>query len=449
VGGQGAGQWATITAISSDGHTVWVNSSWQVNPTSGSTYATFDWSSANWIIAGNNLSDNEKGIEFFSSSIRDIQVTGNTLTNNGEILVSPTEQPDGAGIFNLVLNTQILNNQLVDNNHLRPAAISAVPREDDENNNFGTSIIGLEVRGNTITGFNPNTLYTDISLDDYKARTEGLNLYWQWQTTWSSFTDNGIPSILGTVIEGNTLNQSVAGIEVNSLTSQTVLAANSFNNAGTVKVDSTVPGASHASIGTVIAGTTAPKIPPVAPPAPNVWNQVTIGSLAASKLASEPESVTSFSLGTSLYQFGGTADSLSMLAQQEGSDITAIARITIPSGSNQAAQGLVTFRDSSSPSGAFVSIGVLQNGYVSFAWRCWDGAGLQGYSFAVPMSPVWVKLIKSGNLFQAYFASDGLSWQYAGEIGLTLSGTSYLVGLESLSNTVTGPPIVFDNVSIP
>jgi hypothetical protein len=247
------------------------------------------------------------------------------------------------------------------------------------------------------------------------------------------------------VIEGNTLNWSVAGIEVNSLTSQTVLASNSFNNVGTVKVDGTVSGASHASVGTVIAGSAAPKIPVTL----NVWNQVTIGSLAASQLPSEPASVTSFSLGTSLYQFGGTSDSFSMLAQQESSDITAIARITMPSGESSAAQGLVTFRDSSSPSGAFVSVGVLQNGYVTFQYRCWDGAGVQGYTFPVQMSPVWVKLIKSGNLFQAYVASDGLSWQYAGEIGLAFASSNYLVGLEGLSNTVSGPAIVFDNVSLP
>ena len=457
VSGQGAGQWATITGISSDGHTVWVNQPFAVVPGVGSTYATFDWSSANWIVANNTLSDNEKGIEFFSASIRDILITNNSLTNNGEILVSPTEQPDGAGLFNLVLNTQILNNTLVDNNGLRPAAISGVSREDNENNNFGTGIIGLEIRGNSVTGANPNTLYTDISLDDYKARTEGLNLYWQWQTTWSPFIDSGTPSILGSVIQNNTLNNSSSAIYINSLASQTVLSSNTMNNVGTVKTDNTVPGASHASVGTVIAGFTAPITTPGPNPpnpgphqvVPNSWNQVMVGSYPASTLTSEPSTVTSFPLGTSLYQIGNGGDSLSMLAEQISSDITAIARITIPGGSDAAAEGLLMFRDSTSPTGAFVSIGVLQNGNVSFQWRCWDGAGVSGYSFPVSMYPVWVKLVKSGNLFQAYFSSDGMSWQYAGEIGDSFSGSSYLVGLASLSDTVSGPPILFDNVSVP
>ena len=59
VSGKGAGQWATVTSVSGDGHTVYTNKPWIVTPAAGSTYATFDWGAANWIIAGNNLSNND------------------------------------------------------------------------------------------------------------------------------------------------------------------------------------------------------------------------------------------------------------------------------------------------------------------------------------------------------------------------------------------------------
>ena len=261
VGGQGAGQWGTITAVSSDGHTAWVKNDWAVEPVSGSRYATFDWSSANWILASNILSDNEKGIEFWGASIRDILVTNNTLTNNGEILISPDERPDGSGTFNFVVDTQILSNTLTDTNHLRPAAISAVPREDNQNNNIGTAIIGLELRGNAISGFTPNTVYSDASLDDAKALAEGFNLYWQWQTTWSDFIDDGVPALVGTVIQGNIFTNSAAVIHANTLLAQTVLSGNSLHTVASGIVDATIPGATHASVDTVTLNTSA-----VAPP---------------------------------------------------------------------------------------------------------------------------------------------------------------------------------------
>jgi len=259
VSGQGAGQWATVTGVSGDGHTVYTNNAWAVLPAPGSTYATFDWGAANWVIAGNNLSNNEKGIEFFDASIRDILISGNTLTNNGEILLSPTEQPNGAGLFNLVLNTQILGNTVTDNNYLRPAAISAVPREDNQNNNFGTAIIGLEIRANSVTGTSPNTLYSNTQLDDSKALSEGINLYWQWQTI-SNFSDNGTPSLLGTVVQGNHLTNSSVAFELDSGDYQTVLYSNNTTSVGTLRADATLPGISHASVGTVMPSAAASVI---------------------------------------------------------------------------------------------------------------------------------------------------------------------------------------------
>jgi len=259
VGGPGAGQWATVTGVSGDGHTVYTNKAWTVLPAAGSTYATFDWGAANWIIAGNNLSNNEKGIEFFDASIRDILISGNTLTNNGEILLSPTDQPNGAGLFNLVLNTQILGNTVTDNNSLRPAAISAVPREDHQNNNFGTAIIGLEVRANSVTGASPNTLYTNTLLDDSKALSEGINIYWQWQTI-GNFADSGTPSLLGTVVQGNHLTNSSVAFELDSGDYQSVLYGNITSSVGTLKADVTLPGISHASVGTVMPSPVASVI---------------------------------------------------------------------------------------------------------------------------------------------------------------------------------------------
>ncbi len=452
VSGPGAGQWATISNVSADGHTLTVNQNWTVVPTAGSYYATFDWGAANWIIAGNNMSNNEKGIEFWSSSTRDILITNNTLTNNGEILVSPTEGPYGAGLFNFVLNTQVLNNTITDTNQLRPAAISAVSREDNQNTNLGIAILGFEAKNNTITGYTPNAVITDISLDDSKALSEGINLYWQWQTNWSDYQDNGIPSILGTVLEGNTFNSSSVAFELNTGVSQTVLSGNVLNGVGTATVDAAVPGATHASVDTmtVTGSSSGPSLNPHQTGGNNVWNQVTAGSLPASSLAGHPATATSFSLPPSEYQLGGVSDSLSMLAEPISTDGTLTGRITMPAGANPAAEGALTLRSSGRQDAAFVSLGELQNGSLTFEYRPYDGGGATGYSWPVGGGPVWVKLIKSGTLIQGYYSMDGSSWNFGGQVGVAFyDGTTYLAGLESLSNSTSGPAVTFDNVKVP
>ena len=444
VGGTGAGQWATITAISSDGHTLQVDKPWAVTPASGSRYSTFDWSASNWIVASNTLSDNEKGIEFFQASIRDILVTNNAMTNNGEILVSPEENGNGAGLFNLVLNTQILNNTLIDNNHLRPAAISAVSREDGQVSNVGTAIIGMEIRGNSITASTPNTYLEDASLDDQKALSEGFNVYWQWQTN-SDFQDDGTPSILGTVIQNNTLNNSLAALETNSAVSQTVLAGNTFNNVGSAIVDQVVPGDTHGSIET----TTIAPPSPQAISAPLVWNQLTIGSAPANTLTAQPASNTSFLLAPSEYQIGVGPDSLSVLAQQiSPSDVVVQARISVPASASPATRGLLVFRADQSSTGAFFAFGLSQNGEVIFQWRACPGCGVSGYTLQYGQAPVWVKVTKTGNDFEAFFSADGANWQYGGLVGADFWG-EYYVGLESLSDSLTAPSVLFDNVNVP
>ena len=190
------------------------------------------------------------------------------------------------------------------------------------------------------------------------------------------------------------------------------------------------------------------QVTPINLPVPAAWNQVTIGSLPASILAPELPSVTTFLLSPSDYQIGVGPDAMSILAEQVPSDVSAVARISMPSQASAAAESQLMFRDSTSGTSAFVSIGQLQNGELTFEWRPYEGGSVGGYSFPVSLSPVWVKLTKSGNLLRAYYSGDGVMWQYAGQIGAFFGSSNYLVGLCSFSDSITGPPVLFDNVSV-
>ena len=64
-------------------------------------------------------------------------------------------------------------------------------------------------------------------------------------------------------------------------------------------------------------------------------------------------------------------------------------------------------------------------------------------------SPVTVRLTKTANLFQAVYSDNGDIWQSAVSIGAWFGTVSYYVGLESLSDTISGPGVTFDSVIAP
>jgi parallel beta-helix repeat protein len=146
VSGTGSGQWRTVTAISSDEQTLTIDSAWAVLPEAGAHYATFDWSANNWIVANNQMTGNNKGIEFFQASTHNILVDSNILTDSSGIMLAPDERLPG--LFNVISDFEVLNNTISDLAGLRPAYITVVPREDGETTSFGTSITGFEARGN-------------------------------------------------------------------------------------------------------------------------------------------------------------------------------------------------------------------------------------------------------------------------------------------------------------
>ena len=356
-------------------------------------------------------------------------------------------------MFNLVLNTQIMNNTVVDNNYQRPAAVSIVAREDRDYGNFGTSVIGAELRGNSVTGHIPNTFYSDTSLDDSKAVSEGINLYWQWQTV-ANFQDNGTPSILGTVVQGNSLTNSAAAFVLNTGDYHTALVSNATNNVGSVLEDQPIMGASHASVYTVTA-TSDPQTPPQkktpVEPTLNAWTQLTEGTLPSSVLPSALPTATSFLLAPSVAHFGGGGDSFSMLARLRNNDTELMARISIPSASDNASAGAIVFRASTASDSPFVSVGVTRSGNFFARYRLTSGGSFSGGQIPVASAgaPLWVRLGKLGSVFRFAYSLDGITWNGWGDVQENFDPSGYIAALETSSDKITEPSIFFDNVSLP
>ena len=108
------------------------------------------------------------------------------------------------------------------------------------------------------------------------------------------------------------------------------------------------------------------------------------------------------------------------------------------------------FRDSTAANGANAFVWVTPGNNVEFQTRASDGAS-SSYSATVSAgsSPVWVRLVRSGNQFTAYYSLNGTSWTQVGTTQTVTMPTSALAGLAVCSdNTAALNTSVIDNVTL-
>jgi len=166
----------------------------------------------------------------------------------------------------------------------------------------------------------------------------------------------------------------------------------------------------------------------------------------------------------------GTSDQFNYVYQRGSNDETIVTRVTGLSGTNlnASAKAGIMFRDSTAANAIFVDVDYLPSstgvGRVEFLYRAATGASasyVPGINVNVaPLSkskPVWLKLVKSGTTYTAYYSTSvttPTTWTLVNSTtpSVTVSMTnnsSYLTGLDvcSLNNgtSVTG---TFDNVSM-
>lgn len=436
ISGNGLGQIRRVTSVSPDGHSLTVDRDWDVSLTSETNYATFDWSAEDWIFANNTLLNNYKGIDIFSASASDILIRDNTLLDSDGIMVSPDQYC--CSLSNIVRGLDISGNTVEDLSGLRPSYIAIYPREDFQNTSFGTSVWGAIVRENKVIAHTPNVGQSNASWDDYKVNaSEGFYNAFYWQSDPGVFPADMQPVILSTIFQNNVAQNSTYAFVLSSGVSGTVLSDNNDTNVKNQLLDVTLPGAIRGSDDSVQFVTTA-DVP--------VWNQLTMGSAPTNVLLPEPASKTSFLIPPSEYKMEGDADSMTMLAQQMASDGTFTVRISVPTTASEATRGLLMFRANTSAGSDFFAFGPTQTGQMVFEWRAYQGGGIGGYTFSFSGPTVWVRTIKEGNNFFAWFSTDGHEWHWGGQVGSSFWGP-YFVGFASLSDGLTGPPVLFDNFS--
>ena len=150
----------------------------------------------------------------------------------------------------------------------------------------------------------------------------------------------------------------------------------------------------------------------------------------------------------------GTADQFNFASQNVIGDQTLIARVTSLGNTNGWAKAGMMVRDSSAAGAICVDLLVTPSNGVVLQWRSATGgasSNIQAAGVAAPTAshPVWLKLVKNGSNYAAYYSSNGTTWTEVGSTVVTLSNVQYLAGLAVDSHdNGTATTATFDNVSV-
>ena len=91
--------------------TMTVDHPWDVIPDSTSHYATFVWGLEKTLIEGNTLIGNPRGIWLYQAAVRQVDISGNTITNGGGIFLR-TFESDAVTQFDPQYEISVTNNNI-------------------------------------------------------------------------------------------------------------------------------------------------------------------------------------------------------------------------------------------------------------------------------------------------------------------------------------------------
>ncbi|WP_133272249.1 hypothetical protein [Hymenobacter radiodurans] len=162
-------------------------------------------------------------------------------------------------------NIQIVKNSVSDLNGEMGVFIGVHPTQHIQHKPFGTLALGVEMRNNSITAHIPNVI---ARVDDNFPN--GYLNYLEFHKLEHNYVDEGIPAILGSIIQNNSATNCENAVYLNSGTYNAVVCNTRLVNTAHGIKDKTLQGLNHASVQTTTCadGTTGQL--PLADPKTNL-----------------------------------------------------------------------------------------------------------------------------------------------------------------------------------
>ncbi len=184
------------------------------------------------------------------------------------------------------------------------------------------------------------------------------------------------------------------------------------------------------------------------PPPP--WQTSDIGSVAATGSAFFSNGV--FIVSGSGADIWGTADGFRFVYQPLTNNCDISARVASQGNTDPWAKAGMMIRDSLAANSSYGLMAITPGNGFSFQYRSRTGISSDGNVSGGGLNAApnnWVRLARTNNAFTAYKSADGVNWTQAGTATLSLSNTSYYVGLAVCAhNDGAISTATFDNVTV-
>ena len=181
---------------------------------------------------------------------------------------------------------------------------------------------------------------------------------------------------------------------------------------------------------------------------PSTWNDLDIGAPANAGSADHSNGVFTVRGGGSW--IWSTADSFHYCYQAASGDCAIMARVTVVQNTDTYAQTGLMFRESTQANAPYAMIAATFGGGVRFEYRSASGASAGSAAVVSGSAPIWLKLIRAGNVFSAYYGNDGIAWTQAGTSISVPMASGAMAGLAvSAHNNAALNVSSFDYVTAP
>jgi regulation of enolase protein 1 (concanavalin A-like superfamily) len=178
-------------------------------------------------------------------------------------------------------------------------------------------------------------------------------------------------------------------------------------------------------------------------PAP--WQTSDIGAVGAAGSASY--SSGTFTVVGSGVDIQGTADEFRYVYQSVSGDCDIKARVTGVGNTNPWAKAGVMIRETLTAGSKHAHMIVSRSSGVEFLWRSSTG-GTSSQSLAAGATPLWVRVVRSGNTFTGYKSTDGVTWTTVGTATVTMTTSVYIGLAVTAHNDGALCTSTFDNVTV-
>jgi hypothetical protein len=177
------------------------------------------------------------------------------------------------------------------------------------------------------------------------------------------------------------------------------------------------------------------------------WSDEDIGAVSAAGSYSVSGGV--FTVNGSGADIWNTADAFQFVSETLTGNGSITARVVSQSNTNAWAKAGVMFRASLSASDVNAFAAMTPSNGVVYQARTAAGTNSIDVTYGpIVSTPYWVRVVRNGNVFTAYYAPDGVTWVSLGSETITMPAQAYVgLAVSSHDNGVLSTA-VFDNVTV-